>query len=165
MTFGFVDRRSIRLSYGPGARQASEIQRAQPSCDRATEAARQASPRWPGEACLRWRTSVLGAAIGIDVDVVDPPVASRSLHHERYDGAGYPDGLAGEEIPVGARVIAACDAFNAMTTDRPYRKAMPISDALAELRSESGKQFDPDVVAALVGLVESWDAPGVSTGA
>ncbi|MDQ3758937.1 MAG: hypothetical protein M3331_03205 [Actinomycetota bacterium] len=62
-------------------------------------------------------------------------------------------------------MIAACDAFNAMTTDRPYRKAMPISDALAELRSESGKQFDPDVVAALVGLVESWDAPGVSTGA
>ena len=78
-------------------------------------------------------------------------------HHERYDGTGYPDGLAGEEIPIGARVIAACDAFNAMTTDRPYRKAMPVEEAVAELRNEAGKQFDPQVVEALVALVETWD--------
>jgi hypothetical protein len=80
-------------------------------------------------------------------------------HHERYDGTGYPDGLAGDEIPIGARVITACDAFNAMTTDRPYRKAMPLEAAIAELRNESGKQFDPDVVAALVRIVETWDKP------
>lgn len=77
-------------------------------------------------------------------------------HHERYDGRGYPDGLRGEEIPVAARVITACDAFNAMTTDRPYRGAMALSDAVAELRAESGKQFDPLVVEALVAIVEGW---------
>ena len=62
-----------------------------------------------------------------------------------------------EEIPIGARVISACDAFNAMTTDRPYRKAMSVGVAVTELRSEAGKQFDPRVVEALVDLVESWD--------
>ncbi|MDX6587117.1 MAG: hypothetical protein QOI31_1590 [Solirubrobacterales bacterium] len=77
-------------------------------------------------------------------------------HHERWDGKGYPDGLAGEEIPIGARVITACDAFNAMTTDRPYRKAMPVEAAIAELRNESGKQFDPRVVETLIDLVEAW---------
>jgi hypothetical protein len=77
-------------------------------------------------------------------------------HHERYDGRGYPDGLRGEEIPVAARVITACDAFNAMTTDRPYRKALSLTEATRELRAESGKQFDPAVVEALVGIVETW---------
>ena len=56
--------------------------------------------------------------------------------HERWDGGGYPDGLAGEEIPVAARICAACDAFNAMTTDRSYRKALPLSVAIAELRKQ-----------------------------
>ena len=77
-------------------------------------------------------------------------------HHERFDGRGYPDGLAGEEIPIGARIITACDAFNAMTTDRPYRDAMPTESAIAELRNESGKQFDPRVAETLIGLVEAW---------
>ena len=80
-------------------------------------------------------------------------------HHERYDGKGYPDGLAGEEIPMPARVIAACDAFNAMTTDRPYRKAMPVEKAIAELKRESGKQFDPRVVEAVLEVVAAWDDP------
>jgi HD-GYP domain-containing protein (c-di-GMP phosphodiesterase class II) len=69
--------------------------------------------------------------------------------HERWDGGGYPDGLVAEEIPVEARIIAACDAYNAMTTDRPYRSAMRRSEALAELRQCAGTQFDPRVVAAL----------------
>jgi diguanylate cyclase (GGDEF)-like protein len=68
--------------------------------------------------------------------------------HERWDGDGYPDGLAGEEIPLGARVIAVCDAWDAMVTDRPYRRAMPREEALAELERCSGTQFDPDVVEA-----------------
>lgn len=71
-------------------------------------------------------------------------------HHERFDGTGYPDGLAGEEIPLPARIIAACDAFNAMTTDRPYRGAMPTADAIAELEANSGSQFDPVVATALI---------------
>jgi HD-GYP domain-containing protein (c-di-GMP phosphodiesterase class II) len=70
--------------------------------------------------------------------------------HERYDGEGYPDGMAGEQIPLLARIVACCDAFNAMTSDRSYRTAMPLADAVAELRRGSGTQFDPAVVEALV---------------
>ena len=73
--------------------------------------------------------------------------------HERYDGRGYPDGLAGDAIPIESRIIFACDAFNAMTTDRPYRAAMPIESAVAELEANAGRQFDPGVVAILVGQV------------
>jgi HD-GYP domain-containing protein (c-di-GMP phosphodiesterase class II) len=77
--------------------------------------------------------------------------------HERWDGTGYPDGLAGEAIPLAARIVSCCDAYNAMTTDRSYRPAMPVPMALAELRANAGKQFDPQVVEAVVGLVERWD--------
>jgi diguanylate cyclase (GGDEF)-like protein/putative nucleotidyltransferase with HDIG domain len=69
--------------------------------------------------------------------------------HEHWDGRGYPDGLATREIPLGARIICACDAFHAMTSDRPYRSAMPIVDAVAEMRRHSGRQFDPAVVDAV----------------
>jgi diguanylate cyclase (GGDEF)-like protein/putative nucleotidyltransferase with HDIG domain len=69
--------------------------------------------------------------------------------HERWDGRGYPDALAARDIPLGARIICACDAFHAMTSDRPYRTAMPATDAIAELRRNSGSQFDPAVVDAL----------------
>jgi HD-GYP domain-containing protein (c-di-GMP phosphodiesterase class II) len=74
--------------------------------------------------------------------------------HERWDGGGYPDGLAGEQIPLAARIVFACDAFNAMTTDRPYRAAMPVEVGLAELRANAGTQFDPTVVEALVEVIE-----------
>jgi putative nucleotidyltransferase with HDIG domain len=70
--------------------------------------------------------------------------------HERWDGGGYPDGLAGEAIPLEARVVSACDAFNAMTTTRSYRRAMALPDAIAELRAHAGSQFDPRVVDALL---------------
>ena len=70
--------------------------------------------------------------------------------HERWDGTGYPDGIAGEQIPIIARIVCCCDAFNAMTSDRSYRKALPVGEALAELRRNSGTQFDPAVVEALI---------------
>lgn len=70
--------------------------------------------------------------------------------HERPDGAGYPDGLRGDDIPLVARIISCCDAFNAMTTDRPYRPALPFDVAVSELRSNAGSQFDATVVAALL---------------
>jgi putative nucleotidyltransferase with HDIG domain len=70
--------------------------------------------------------------------------------HESWDGSGYPDGLAGEEIPRGATIVSCCDAFNAMTTDRPYRPAMSLEDAVAELRAKAGIQFNPAVVEALL---------------
>jgi putative nucleotidyltransferase with HDIG domain len=74
--------------------------------------------------------------------------------HERFDGGGYPDGLAGEQIPLEARVVCACDAFSAMTTDRSYRRGRPAPAALEELRACSGTQFDPVVVAAVETVVE-----------
>ncbi len=70
-------------------------------------------------------------------------------HHERWDGGGYPDGLRAEDIPLEARIISCCDAFNAMTTDRSYRKAMPTATAVRELIEHAGTQFDPAVVEAL----------------
>jgi HD-GYP domain-containing protein (c-di-GMP phosphodiesterase class II) len=73
--------------------------------------------------------------------------------HERYDGGGYPDGLAGDAIPPAARIVAACDSFNAMTTTRSYRKALPVSHAVEELRRCAGTQFDPAVVTALLAVV------------
>jgi putative nucleotidyltransferase with HDIG domain len=74
-------------------------------------------------------------------------------HHERWDGGGYPDGLAGESIPLEARIITCCDSWNAMRTDRPYRKALSHDVALAELLSGAGGQFDPGVVGAFVAMV------------
>ena len=74
--------------------------------------------------------------------------------HERWDGGGYPDGLKEEEIPLEARIVAACDAFNAMTTTRSYRAAMPFDTALEELRANAGGQFDPAVVEALVRVLD-----------
>jgi diguanylate cyclase (GGDEF)-like protein len=73
--------------------------------------------------------------------------------HERWDGGGYPDGLAGKEIPIGARIILACDAYHAMTSDRPYRAAMSHHVAMSELTANAGSQFDPKVVEALVGYL------------
>ena len=70
--------------------------------------------------------------------------------HERWDGQGYPDRLAGEAIPLGSRVILACDALHAMTSDRPYRRALPLGTAVEELRRNAGTQFDPAVVRALL---------------
>jgi len=77
--------------------------------------------------------------------------------HERWDGTGYVDGLAGEEIPLEARIIAICDAFTAMTTDRPYSQTLTVGEALAELRRCSGSQFDPGVVAAFEQAVRAGE--------
>lgn len=84
------------------------------------------------------------------------PVASlvRSSH-ERWDGAGYPDGLRGEQIPLGARIIAVCDSFDAIVSDRPYAQGRSVSAAIAELERCAGTQFDPAVVAAFAGLMRS----------
>ncbi len=85
--------------------------------------------------------------------------------HERWDGSGYPDGLAGEAIPLESRIVATCDAFNAMTTTRSYRKAMPLPAAIAELERCAGTHFDPMVVEALLAVVEAAGAGAVAPGA
>ncbi|MBI5101939.1 MAG: HD domain-containing protein [Nitrospirae bacterium] len=76
-------------------------------------------------------------------------------HHEKYDGTGYPDGLAGRGIPLVARIIAVADAFDAMTSDRPYRKALSAATAVEELRKFSGLQFDPEVVDHFVSFMDN----------
>jgi putative nucleotidyltransferase with HDIG domain len=83
-------------------------------------------------------------------------------HHERWDGGGYPDGLAGVEIPLEARIIACCDTWNAMRTDRPYRKALAYDIASAELTTNSGTQFDPTIVDILTGMVEAEEGPATA---
>jgi hypothetical protein len=84
---------------------------------------------------------------GLDVPQIVVEMARH--HHERFDGNGYPDGLAGEQIPLAARILSVADAFDAMTSDRPYRAALPPEEALAEIRRNAGTQFCPAVVAAL----------------
>jgi HD-GYP domain-containing protein (c-di-GMP phosphodiesterase class II) len=79
-------------------------------------------------------------------------------HHERWDGAGYPDGLAGEAIPLESRIIAVVDAYDAMTTTRPYRLALPHAEAVRRLREGAGRQWDPRVVSAFVTWAEDHDA-------
>ena len=78
--------------------------------------------------------------------------------HERWDGKGYPDRLKGVAIPVEARIVACCDAFNAMTTDRSYRSAMSLDAALEEVRSNAGTQFDPGVALTLIDIITSEEA-------
>ena len=78
-------------------------------------------------------------------------------HHERFDGTGYPHGLQAQAIPLGARVVAVADSFDAMTTDRPYRRGMPVGTALQHLRDGRGSQWDPDVVDAFLTLYTGTD--------
>jgi HD-GYP domain-containing protein (c-di-GMP phosphodiesterase class II) len=78
-------------------------------------------------------------------------------HHEWYDGSGYPRGLRGRQIPAAARIFSIADCFDAMTSDRPYRLALPVEDAIAEIREGAGTQFDPVVVEAFLELVEDED--------
>lgn len=82
------------------------------------------------------------------------PIARIVRHeHERFDGKGYPDGIAGEEIPIGARIILACDAYHAMVSDRPYREGMSHAEAVRELGDHAGTQFDPRVTEMLIGVL------------
>jgi putative nucleotidyltransferase with HDIG domain len=105
--------------------------------------------------------SALGARIVASIGSLAHLAPAIRAEHERWDGAGYPDGLAGDDIPFAARIILATDAWHAMTSDRPYRAALPLDRAVAELERCAGSQFDPAVVAALLALV----APPAPVGA
>ncbi len=100
----------------------------------------------------------IGAEIASNVPALRGCVATIRAHHERWDGTGYPDGLAGEAIPLGARIIAVVDSFDAIITDRPYRPARDAAWALDELRRCAGSQFDPLVVETLARVLETADA-------
>ena len=96
---------------------------------------------------------LIGAQIVAPFDFFAGGALAIRHHHERWDGSGYPDGLAGAAIPLGARIVAVADVFDALTSDRPYRAALGRDAALPYLTDEAGRTLDPDVVAALLGLV------------
>src|SRR2546425_8477071 len=92
---------------------------------------------------------VVGAEILERVRFPYPVVPTVRAHHEKWDGSGYPSGLKGEEIPIGARILAAVDYLDALASDRQYRRALPLEEAMERLSAESGKSFDPLVVEVL----------------
>jgi HD-GYP domain-containing protein (c-di-GMP phosphodiesterase class II) len=96
------------------------------------------------------RHPLAGARLIRPFAVLRPALPYVLFHHERWDGEGYPSGRSREQIPPGARVLAVADAFDAMTSTRPYRGALPLDQALAEVRDCSGSQFDPAVVRAFL---------------
>jgi len=98
--------------------------------------------------------TVLGARLltGSGAPVLELGCQIAETHHERWDGTGYPNGLAGEEIPLVGRIVAVADVFDALTHERPYKDAWPEEDALAEITQGAGGQFDPLVVAAFLAV-------------
>ncbi len=106
--------------------------------------------------------TVIGEHIISRIDYLVPIARIIRSAHERWDGGGYPDRLVGEEIPLAARILLVCDAFDAMTSDRPYRRALPVETALHELQANSGTQFDPRVVDVFLAAYpfNDRDAPG-----
>jgi len=114
------------------------------------ELLRKPGPLTPEERERMDQHTAIGARMLQRIPFLAPVAPLVRSAHERWDGGGYPDGLAGEEIPRGAMIIATCDAFHAMTSNRSYRRAMERPAAIAELRAHAGAQFDPLVVEALV---------------
>lgn len=115
----------------------------------------------PLDSC-EWQTMrrhpAIGAQIVASIGSVAHLAPTVRAEHECWDGTGYPDGLIGEQIPVVSRIVAACDALQAMTSDRPHRKAIPTTGALRGLRGQAGSQFDPLVVGALLDSVATANA-------
>ena len=89
------------------------------------------------------------------IDRLDNVAKIAGQHHERYDGSGYPRGLEGEQIKLSARIIAVVDAWDAMTTDRPYQRALSKEDAIKELKKSRGSQFDPQVVEEFLPVIKA----------
>ena len=103
----------------------------------------------------------IGYDILSKVESLRPFAVAVRHHHERWDGGGYPDGLSGTEIPLASRVIALADSWDAMTSARPYRARMPFAEALDELMAGTGTQFDPQVSAIFIELLEAGEGRGL----
>ena len=121
-------------------------------------------PLTPEEFAVMREHPVIGERILASVPFLAPLGPIVRAEHERWNGTGYPDGLKGEEIPIEARIINACDAFHAMASDRAYRKALPPEEIMAEFRKESAQQFDPRVVEVMLQVIEE-EPPHVTAGA
>jgi ribonuclease P protein subunit RPR2 len=106
---------------------------------------------------------LIGVQIVAPIAFLGNAVEVIRCHHERWDGRGYPDGLAGENIPLGARIFSVCDTFDAMTSDRPYRRALPFDFAVEEIERNGGTQFDPVVVDAFVQMCSQLRPTGTGS--
>jgi|YelNatPaOPRAMG01_1025707.scaffolds.fasta_scaffold04134_3 response regulator RpfG family c-di-GMP phosphodiesterase len=102
---------------------------------------------------------VIGANILKPMSFLSDIIPLILYHHERYDGKGYPEGISGENIPLGARILAICDSFDVMTSERPYRKPLTKEQVIAELKNNSGTQFDPSLVEHMLLLLEEGQIP------
>ena len=102
------------------------------------------------------RHPVIGADIVVEYRALHRLIPCILYHHERFDGTGYPEGLSGEAIPLGARIIAVADSFNAMTTDRPYKKGISFEEAVIELKRCAGSRFDPQIVNIFIGEITRY---------
>jgi hypothetical protein len=111
----------------------------------------------PEEEEIMRQHPLIGEAILKPVRSLQKSVALVRHHHERFDGAGYPDGLRGDAIPLAARILAVADTYDAMVTDRPYRKRLSVDEAKAELRRHAGRQYDPAIVEAFLRVLDSKD--------
>ena len=108
---------------------------------------------------------LIGAQIVAPFDFFTGGAQMIRHHHERWDGSGYPDGLAGEEIPVGARIIAVADVYDALTSNRPYRLALPHAAVVEHLKEAAGHTLDEDSVAAFIGLIQTLSTEKSDVGA
>jgi response regulator RpfG family c-di-GMP phosphodiesterase len=104
---------------------------------------------------------LVGARIVSSLRFLGPAVDVIRCHHEKFDGSGYPHALSGDQIPLAARIFAVVDAFDAMTSDRPYRNAMPAEDATREIAQCSGTHFDPEVVEPFLIMAEEFLSPAL----
>jgi HD-GYP domain-containing protein (c-di-GMP phosphodiesterase class II) len=123
---------------------------------------RKPGPLDDDELYLMRHHAVWGAELLAGVAGMEAVATIVRFHHERWDGSGYPDGIEGEHIPVASRIVAICDAYHAMTSDRSYRAALPRGAALAELHAHAGQQFDPAIVETFVALLDEPDRPAGS---
>ena len=127
---------------------------------------RKPGPLTDHERVLMRQHPVVGAEILASMPELAHLARAVRAEHERWDGGGYPDGLAGEQIPVASRIVFVCDAYHAMTSNRPYRRAMSSAAAREEIRREAGRQFCPHAAGALLdGLARLIDQPAVGVGA
>jgi putative two-component system response regulator len=113
----------------------------------------------PEDRELMRRHTTIGAELlsGSSSEVMRMAEEIARTHHERWDGKGYPAGLAGEAIPLVGRICAVCDVFDALLSDRPYKEPWPVPEALEQLRRERGQHFDPAVVDAFLAIVDDLD--------
>jgi HD-GYP domain-containing protein (c-di-GMP phosphodiesterase class II) len=115
-----------------------------------TEVLTKPGPLTEEEQAIVRRHANWGAQLLAGVPGLEPVATVVRFHHERWDGGGYPEALVGEQIPLASRIVSVCDAFHAMTSNRPYRRALGVDGALSELRGGSGTQFDPAVVECFI---------------